>query len=143
MQTSLNPECTPPTKSHSLFHKSEESAPIAQRKLRQKDQADLPQYTLSVQLSKSEAPPLSRTQSEEKCPPAGLPGLPWSQTRNPRGFSHVSLSTEEPGGFSLPGVGPSWLHRGSGSTRVPARSHRARQPYLRLGSPALPNASEP
>lgn len=52
MQTSLNPECTPPTKAHSLFHKSEESAPIAQRKLRQEDQANLPQYTPSVRLSK-------------------------------------------------------------------------------------------
>lgn len=139
MQTALNPECTPPTKAHSLFHKSEESAPIAQRKLRQEDQANLPQYTLSVRLSKSEVPPLSRTQSNEKCPPA-LPGLPWSQTRNLWGFSHVSLSTAEPGGFSHPGVGPSWLHRGSGSTQVPARSHRARQPYLRLSSPAVPNA---
>lgn len=145
MQTSLNPECTPPTKTHSLFRKSEESAPIAQRKLRQEDQADLPQDTLSVRLSKSEALTLSRTQSEEKCPhavdfagsaPAPAPKSPGFRPREP--FHRGARRLLPPRCRAL--VAPP-----RGSTRVPARSHRARQPYSGARQPRRPqrSSSEP
>lgn len=144
-ETSLNPEWTPPTKAHSLFRKSEEPAPIAQRKLRQEDQADLPQDTVSVRLSKSEALTLSHTQSEEKCPHAvGFAGSASVPALKPPGFQ-----PREP------------FHRGArrllpprcwafvapprGFTRVPACSHRARQPYVGARQPRRPqrSSSEP
>lgn len=113
MQTSFNPECTPPAKTHSWFHKSE-SAPVTQRKLRQEDQADLQRETLSIPLSKSEAPPLSGTQSEEKCPHAlGFAGSARVPAPNPPGFQPRELFHRGPGGFSQPRYRPSWLHRGA------------------------------
>lgn len=139
MQTSFNPECTPPAKTHSWFHKSE-SAPVTQRKLRQEDQADLQQETLSVPLSKSEAPPLSGTQSEEKCPHAlGFAGSAPVPAPNPPGFQ-----PREPfhrgARRLLPAQVSAFMAPSRGSTRVPARSHRVRQPYSGLGSPAVPGA---
>lgn len=136
---------TPPTKTHSLFGKSEESAPIAQRKLRQEDQADLPQDTLSVRLSKSEALTLSRTQSEGKCPHAvgfaesarvPAPKPPGFQPREPfhRGARQL-----------LPPRCRALVELPRDSTRFPACSHRARQPYSEARQPGRPqlSASEP